>query len=273
VQQIEQRRVLAKRTESLEAYDYVLRARPALQRPARAAIADARGLLRQAIRLDPNYAAAYAGLAETYYVAVALGWAESPTEFLGRAADMADKALSTDSSDVRARITLGRIDIFYHRYDQALAELDRALAFNPNDATALAGRGNVLMWLGQTDPAIRSLEQAQRIDPDLNPMDRFALSLAYYLKRRYDAAIDQAEINLREIASANFSRVVLAAAYAEDGRPGDAARVAATIRRVDPTFDPTEFGIKFLNPVDLAQLREGLRQAGLFPAETGPRPN
>jgi adenylate cyclase len=115
------------------------------------------------------------------------------------------------------------------------------------------------------------LEQAQRIDPDLNAIDRFALSLAYYLKRRYDAAIDQAELNLRETAGANFSRIVLAAAYAEDNRNEDAARVMTVIRRVDPTFDPREFGTKFLNPVDLEHLRDGLRKAGLFPAEAGPR--
>ena len=79
VTQIEQRRVFAKPTESLEAYDYVLRARPALQRPARASIVEARALLRRAIQLDPNYAAAYAALAETYHIAISMGWAESPT--------------------------------------------------------------------------------------------------------------------------------------------------------------------------------------------------
>ena len=71
------------------------------------------------------------------------------------------------------------------------------------------------MWLGQTDAAINALEQAQRIDPELNAMDRFALSLAYYLKLRYDAAIEQAKLNLRETTGANFSRIVLAAAYAQ----------------------------------------------------------
>ncbi len=79
VTQIEQRRVFAKPTENLEAYDYVLRARPALQRPTRANNVEARALLRRAIQLDPNYAAAYAALAETYHIAVSMGWAESPT--------------------------------------------------------------------------------------------------------------------------------------------------------------------------------------------------
>jgi adenylate cyclase len=264
VAQIEQGRISTKPTESLEAYDCVLRARPALLHPARASIVEARTLLRRAIQLDPNYAAAYAALAETYHIAVAMGWAESPTEFLDRAEELANKALGIDGSEVRAHIVLGRIDLFHHRYEQAQAQLERAIAINPNDAGALAGRGNLLMWLGQTDAAIDSLEQARRIDPELNPIDRFALSLAYFLKRRYDAAIDQAELNLRETASANFSRIVLAAAYAEDDRAEDAARVAATVHTLDPTFDAREFGTKFLSPNDLEHLRDGLRKAGLF---------
>ena len=269
VGQIEQRRVLAKPTESLEAYDYVLRARPALQRPARAKNVEARALLRRAIELDPNYAAAYAALGETYHIDVSMGWSESPMASLRRAEELANKALSLDDSEVHARIILGRIHIFYHRYEQATAEMERAIATNPNDVRGLAGRGNILMWLGQTDAAVEALEVAQRIDPELNAIDRFALSLAYYLKRRYDAAIEQAEDNLRKTTGGNFSRIVLAVAYAQHNRAEDAARVVTMIRRLDPTFDPQEFGSKFLNSVDLEHLRDGLRKAGLYAADTG----
>ncbi len=263
VTEAEQRRALAKPTDSLEAYDCVLRARPALQRPERAGIVAARGLLRRAIALDPNYAAAYAALAQTYYVAVSMGWAESPTRFVGLAQEAAAKALNIDDSDVRAHVILGRIDIFHHRYDEARAEMDRAIAVNPNDAQALAGRGNALMWTGQTDAAIDALEEAQRLDPELNPLDRFALGLAYYLRRRYDAAIEQEELNLRKVPAANFSRIILAAAYGEENRTEDAARIVAEIRRFDPAFDLQEFGGKLLDPADLEHLREGLRKAGL----------
>jgi TolB-like protein/DNA-binding winged helix-turn-helix (wHTH) protein len=261
---IEQRRVLAKPTKSLEAYDYVLRARPALQRPARAGIAQARVLLRRAIEIDSSYAGAYAALAESYYIATSMGWAETPTAVLDRAEELANKALSIDDSEVRAHVVLGRIHIFYRRYEQAKAEIDRAIAINANDAHAIAGRGNILMWLGQTEAAIRDLDLAQRIDPELDAMDRFALSLAYYLKGRYDAAIEEAELNLRKNTGANFSRVVLAAAYAQYDRSQDAARVVAAIRRLDPTFDAQDFGTKFLKPADLESLRDGLRKAGLY---------
>jgi len=264
VSQAEQRRVFAKPTVNLDAYDYVLRARPAVLRPERANIVEARELLRRAIALDPSYAAAYSALGETYYISVTMGWTEQPADFLHRVEEMANKALALNDSDVRAHVLLGRIHIFHHRYEEAKAELDRAIAINPSDANGLAGRGNILMWSGQTDAAIRTLELAQRIDPELNPIDRFALSLAYYLKGRYDASIEQGELNLRKTSGANFSRIVLAAAYAEQSRTGDAARVVTMIHRVDPAFDAREFGTKFLNSVDLEHLRDGLRKAGLL---------
>ena len=270
VTQIEQRRVQARPTENLEAYEYVLRARPALQRPARAGIVEARELLRRAIALDPNYAAAYTGLADTYHIATVMGWAESPTEFLRRATDLASKALSLNEAEVHARSILGRIHIFYRRYEQAKDEIDRAIAINPNDADGLAGRGNILMWSGQTDAAIEALELAQRIDPELNPFDRSALSLAYYLKQRYDAAAEQAELNLRRTEGANFSRIVLAAADAQLNRTEETAQAVAAIRRLDPTFDAQEFGTKFLSNDDLAHLRDGLRKAGLMAPEQKP---
>jgi adenylate cyclase len=269
VTEIEQRRALAKRGANLASYDYLLRARPALQRPTRAELVQARSLLRRAIEIDPNYAAAYAALAETYFTVTSMGWAESPSEAVGRAEDMANKALALDESDVRAHIVLGRIHIFYQRYEQARVEIDRAIALNPNDAHALAGRGNIRMWLGETDAAIRDLELALRIDPELIAMDRFALSLAYYLKGRYDAAIEQAALSLQRTEGANFSRVVLAAAYAEQKKQSEAARVVVAICRLDPTFDAQDFGSKFLRSDDLARLRGGMRKADLYADEAG----
>jgi tetratricopeptide (TPR) repeat protein len=165
---------------------------------------------------------------------------------------------------VRAHIILGRVHVFHQQYEQAKAEMDRAIAVNPNDAHGLAGRGNILMWLGQTDAAIEALELARRIDPELNVVDRNALSLAYYLKGRYGAAIEEAELNLRRTEAANFTRVVLAASYAQESRAEAVARVVADVQRLDPAFDPQEFGSKFLSPSDLEHLRDGLRKAGLW---------
>jgi len=97
-----------------------------------------------------------------------------------------------------------------------------------------------------------------------------ALSLAYYVNGRYEAAIEQAEINLRGTTGANFSRDVLAAAYAQNNQPADATRVVSLIHRLDPMFDPRTFGSKFLNPADLRLLREGFRKAGLYDMDRPP---
>jgi adenylate cyclase len=222
--------------------------------------------LRRAIELDPNYGAAYAALADTFYTAASLGWAESPVAFLDRAEELAGKALALDDSEVRARTVLARVHLVRQRYQEARSEIERAIAINPNDPRGIAGRGNILLWLGQTDAAVDSLEQAHRIDTDLNPMDRFALGLGYYLQKRYDLAAQQAELNVRSNAWTGFSQVVLAAAYAQLGRADDAARAVDGVRRSDPTFDPREFGTKFVSAGDLAHLREGLVKAGLAAA-------
>jgi adenylate cyclase len=266
VTDFEQQRAFAKPTASFDAYDYVLRARPALRRPTRANIVEARELLRRAIALDPAYAAAHSALGETFHVAISMGWAESPAEYWKRVETAAGEALRLDPTDMRGRILLARSYIAYNRYPEAQSQIDRAIAINPNDADALAGRGNILVWLGKTDAAIETLEFAQRIDPELNDYDSFALTLAYYLKSNYAAAIEQSELNLRRNPGAHFNRAVLAAAYAQADRPADATRVVEEIRRTDPTFEATEFGNKFLNAADLERLREGLRKAGLYTA-------
>ena len=55
-----------------------------------------------------------------------------------------------------------------------------------------------------------------------------------------------------------------AAAYAQEKRADEVARVVAAVHRLDPAFDPQEFGSKFLSPSDLGHLRDGLRKAGLL---------
>ena len=95
-----------------------------------------------------------------------MGWAESPSEAVGRAEDTANRALALDEFNARAHIILGRIYIFHQRYEPARVKIDRAIALNPNDAHALAGRGNIRMWLGETDAAIRDLELWPRAHSD-----------------------------------------------------------------------------------------------------------
>jgi adenylate cyclase len=160
---------------------------------------------------------------------------------------------------------LARGHLLFERHDQALAELDRAIEINPSDGVTLAARGNILTWLGHADAAIEALEHGQRVDPHLNAMDRFSLSLAYYLASRFEDAATQAAVSLRQNPDSHFSLVILAAANAQIGRTEDAASAVAAIRQQYPTFDAREFGSKLRRTADLELLRNGLRRAGLYP--------
>ncbi|HUQ09814.1 MAG TPA: winged helix-turn-helix domain-containing protein [Steroidobacteraceae bacterium] len=264
VSEQEQKRVAAKPPASFDAYDYLLRGRLLLQRPSRAGIVEARELLRKALAIDPGYGAAHAALGETFHAAVSLGWAEDPDDYWKRVEKHAGDALRVDPNNVQARVLLGRLNMAYNRYAAAELEMDRAVAINPNNADALAGRGNGLLWMGRSVEAIEWLELAQRIDPELNPYERFALAMGYYLKKRYDDAIEQCVVNLRKSPESTFNLPVLAASYAQTGRKDDAERTVATLHAHDPTFDAKAFGNKFQDAGDLEHLRAGMRKAGLL---------
>jgi DNA-binding winged helix-turn-helix (wHTH) protein/TolB-like protein/Flp pilus assembly protein TadD len=262
---LEQQRVLARRPSNDAAYDHVLRARPALRAPTRARLADARVLLKQALELAPDYAAARSALAESYYISVVQGWTEMAAENLAKAEEQASLALKSDPADLRAHIVLGRVHLFHGRYDAAGSEIRQVLEINPHDSDGLAGRGHILLWRGDTDAAIEALENAQRIDLGISFSERFALALAYYLKSGYKQAVEQAQRNLLywgDVSAANH--IVLAVSYAQLGRLDEARAQAKTVRELDPAFPTGEFGSKLQKPADIQLLREGLRKSGLY---------
>lgn len=260
VTEIERKRSMAKPTASLEAYDYVLRARQALRHPVRATNVEARALFGRAIELDPNYAAAYVALGETLVSAISMGWMESPIRALERVEGLALKALELNSAEVRAHVLLARIHVYFRRYERALGELRQAVAVNPNDAEVLAGRGNILLWLGQTGAAIDLLEAARNVNPDLSHLDRFALGLGYYLQGRYGAAAELLERNLSKSPTDSHNHVLLALIYVQQDRRDDAARALASVRRLLPLFNPDTFGSQLRNPEDRERVRDGLRK-------------
>jgi hypothetical protein len=87
--------------------------------------------------------------------------------------------------------------------------------------------------------------------------------MAYYLARPDVAAIDQGVANLRASPESVFNHVLLAAAYRQADRPGEADEARRAIRRVYPAFDPEIFGTKLRRAEDLDHIRVGLRGVGL----------
>src|SRR5262249_19462196 len=233
---LEQQRALAKRPENLDAYDLVLRGRAALLRWSRSENREARQLFEQALRLDPNYAAAYAWLGLAYRFMATLGWTEFPDEMLARAEEVAQKALSLDPESIAAYQVLSRVHTVRLQYDLALAETDRALALNPSDSESHAARGDALLWMGRVDEAIAQLEIAFALNSNLSAADAFALGLTYYLSRRLEDAVQFLEREALRNPDYIYTSVLLAAAYGQLGRAADAQRIAVEVRRRLP-FD------------------------------------
>lgn len=262
VQSMEFERTMRKATDSLEAYDYVLRGREYLARTTLSANLKAREMFRQAIELDPRYASAYAGLGWTYRKAVGHGWTEFPNQALEKGYDLAQKALGLEES-ADAYSLLGYIYLLRKQYDLASHALERAVELNPNDWDSLAILASVKLYTGRPNEAIQTFETALRFNPGVDADRLLELGFAYYLASRYDASIRTLEQAVERNPNHPFLYVALAAAYAQADRPEDAKRAAAAVRRLNPFFEVASFGTRYRNPEDRERIAMGLRKAGL----------
>jgi TolB-like protein len=145
----EQERVLAKPTDNLTAYEFVLRGREFLWHASRDKNDEAAALFQRAVDLDPNYAAAYAALGGSHFQTVVSGWTEFRQEELEQAEMLAQKALALDPTTTSAYRVLARINMFRKQYDLALGQIDRALEVNPSDADSRCGEP---FWCGRAGP-------------------------------------------------------------------------------------------------------------------------
>ncbi len=235
----------------------------ALIQQSRSKNREARQLFERALQLDPNYAAAHAGLGLAFWDVAQLGWTEFPDDAIARAEELARKALTIDPENLDAHRLLARVNSARFKPHVALIQVDRALALNSSDSESQATRGEALLWLGRVDEPITALETAFALNPNQSEHDVVALGLAYYTARRHDDAVRFLEREALRNPSIVFIQVVLAAAYAQLGRADDAQRVADLVRRRLPVFDPQIFGSRFQSPADHRYLVEGLRKAGL----------
>ncbi len=144
---------------------------------------------KEAIRIDPNYAPAYVGLADCYAL---LGSAEMgalpPRVAMPIAEEAVNKALQLDDQLGEAHASLAHIKLVYE-WDWAGAESEfrRAIDLNPAYATAHQWYALYLNAAGHTGDALAQLEEARKLDP-LSPAVRTALAEAYYFARQYDSA-------------------------------------------------------------------------------------
>jgi TolB-like protein/Tfp pilus assembly protein PilF len=187
----EQQAIAVRPTENAEAHQLYLRGRYFWNKRTGADLKKAIDYFNQAIGKDPNYALAYAGLADAYVLLSA--YAEgSPKDSLPQAKAAALKALELDNTLGEAHATLANVLVAYDlNFAEANREFRRAIELNPNYATAHQWYGETgLVPLGQFDEAIAEAKRALELDP-LSIVINADVGTVLTNARRYDQAIEQ----------------------------------------------------------------------------------
>ena len=255
-----QKRTVRKRTESLKAYDLDLRGWEAYGLWTKEDFARAKDLFEKAIAADPDYARPYANLALTLVWEVYSKWATE--ESLNRAVELAKEAIARDDGEAWGHWALGAAYLKLGRYEQAVAEYEKALELNPNDADVLAETSFHLAWVGRAEEGIDNVKTAMRLNPRHPDWYLWGLGVAYYDARRYE----EAAATLANRKSPNLkSNLYLAAAYAQLGRQVEAQATVQKILLENPESSIKLWGRAqpYQHEADLNHYIQGLRKAGL----------
>ncbi len=185
-----------KPTENPEAYELYLKGRFFWNKRTGQDLKTACDYFQQAIAIDPHYATAYAGLAESY-ILIPLFDAGSPQDYFPKAKAAAERAIELQETSAEAHTALGLLLCFSDvNFAQSEKEFKRAIQLNPNYATAHHWFGNALLVaLGRFDEAIGENERAVELDP-LSLIINADLGSTFMLARHYDQAIAQLQRTL-----------------------------------------------------------------------------
>jgi serine/threonine protein kinase/Tfp pilus assembly protein PilF len=186
----EKQAIAARPTENPEAHELYLKGRFFWNKRTSSDLKTAIQYFNQAIEKDPRYALAYAGLADAYALLTAYG-AAPVSESIPKAEAAAKKALELDDTLAEAHTSLGLLFFYNFDFQSATKEFERAIALNPNYATAHHWHGlGPLRCVGDSDKAIAELKRALQLDP-LSLIINADLGAGLVTSRRYDEAITQ----------------------------------------------------------------------------------
>ena len=214
----EKHALISRSTENTEAHQFYLKGRYYWNRRGEEGLRKATEYFEHAIKADPNYALAYAGLADSYALLGFHGWgALPPAEAVPKAKAAAEKALQIDETLAEAHASLAYAKDEYD-WDMAGAEREykRAIELNPNYATAHQWYAQHLAVRGRYPEAITEIKQAQEVDP-LSLVINMNVGWVFYIGRQYDEAVEQCRKTLELDPNFPPAHWMLGQAYRQKG--------------------------------------------------------
>lgn len=225
-------------------------------------------LLREALKIDPKFAAAHSRLAYAIVLSMVYFDVAPDPERMDEALFAARQAIELDDQDANGFFTIGRVHLARREYQEAIEALSHALELNPCLAVTYCGLGDSLAYEGRLDEAIEQFEMAIRLSPH-DPF-RWAFfsyrSLAHLFRGEFDDAVQWAR---RAVQTPNAQYWASAHLVAALGHAGNAAQNEAAVdhlRRIKPEFS-LEFArehLFYLKREDQMEIYlNGLRKAGI----------
>jgi DNA-binding winged helix-turn-helix (wHTH) protein/TolB-like protein/Flp pilus assembly protein TadD len=216
----EERRGLSKRyTDNVEAYQLYLQGRYHWRKFKQDDLLTSINYFNAALKIDPNYALAYAGLANSYNVINI--WGPLPAEeVLPKAREAAQKAVDLDPDLAPARVALGANKLFAWDWDGARRELERAIELDPT-MDGYAPYGYYLHAMGRTEEALVQLRRVKALAPEWQIASNDVLWGLFYA-RHYDETIAESRQAIGLDPNEFGSYYLLGQAYAQKGRYSEA---------------------------------------------------
>ncbi len=254
--------MLVKRyTQDPDAYNLYLEGRFNWNKRTESGLKRAIELYEAAIARDPNFALAYAGIADAYSLLGCLSFAP-PHEVYPKAKEAAQKALELDDALAKGYVALAFIKYNYD-WDWMGAEIDFnwAIRLNPNYATAYQYYGSLLMSLARFEEAGAKFEKAKELDPSSMSIRARIASLFYYA-RQYDQALKMWREILKIDPGLDWAHFYLGLSYLEKGSGKKVLGEFEKVEKISGGSVLSSFGKAY------AYARAGKREEALKELET-----
>jgi len=252
-----------KPTDSLVAYECVLRGLRYYDVTTESLHGEVRDCLERTIELDPNYADAWAILGYVYVDESRFGF--NPHEgSLDRALNAAKESVRLDQRGEFGQHALAMVHFHRRELDEFNAAADRAIEHHPNHSYALADIAEKYFFSGQMERGHALMSKASALNPNHPGWYNFVPMAYHYQKSEFDTALEYAlQIQMPDFF---LMHAHLAAIYAQLGRAEDATASAERLLTLYPDFEKESFTI-FANynvpDAMVARFHDGFRKAGL----------